>query len=289
MVQETIIPRAVLKLKFLIPILAITLLLKSHGQDLLTTIDFNDAAGTHAARATATNNFFSNALDMPGFVTKESGQAVWAYDSTANSDPDLNDQFKIRTFTSPLTEAAYSSVTLQFKVDFNLINTTTKSAKLGFGLTNGATKVAETRIAHAVNGHARPESIINDSGVASFNPSDNGATNWGLSTGGNGLTITTKIDFENDQIILSYNNGNNSDGEIIFATEAYTGTSIDGLRFSVAGNDLFADGDGAFFSVDQLTISGTPVHEPAQSACIVLILSMGAVFLRRGKAWIHFR
>jgi hypothetical protein len=257
------------------------LILKASAQDLLTTIDFNDAMGSHAVNANATNGFFSNTLESTGFVTNGSGQAVWAYDATANGDPDLNDQFKIRTFTTPITEAAFSSVTFQFKIDFNLIDTVTRSAKLGFGFTSGSTKVAEARIAQIINGQARPEYIVDDSSVANFNPSVNGATNWGLTTDGNGVIIKTTVDFENDQVIMSYNNANNSDGDIVFATAAYTGSVVDGLRFSVAGNDLFTDGDGAFFAVDYLTISGVAVPEPSRIAYCMAVLSFGAVLLRR--------
>ena len=113
----------------------------------------------------------------------------------------------------------------------------------------------------------------------------NSLTNWGINTNNNGITMTATLDFQNDTATFSYNNANNSDGDVTIFTGSYTGSSINKLRITAVGNDLFTDGDGAYLSVDDLTISAVAVPEPSQVALAIAILSFGAVILRRkGRA-----
>lgn len=251
----------------------------------LTTINFNDVVGTDARSAFATNSFFTNAPSDLGYDTNGLGQAVWQYDAAIEADGGgTDDQFKVRRFTTALTESNYDSVTLEYEVAYNLIDTTTKSAKLGFGLMNGTSKTAELSIAHQTNLQARFQYTENDNpsetiSLNTLSGTEGTAANWGLS---GSITMTAEVDFANDLITFSFVNDNDaSNGSIVAATAAYTGTSIDGLRYSATGGDLFTSGDGAFFAVDNLTISGVAVPEPSSYALIAGLLALTAVMVRR--------
>jgi hypothetical protein len=146
-----------------------------------------------------------------------------------------------------------------------------------------AVKVAEMRVAQTTNGQVRPEYIFDDASSVSYNPSSNSATNWGINTNDNGIIMTATLDFQNDTATFSYNNANNSDGDVTIFTDSYTGSSVNKLRITASGNDLFTNGDGAYISVDDLTISGVAVPEPSQIALTMAFLSFAVVVLRRTR------
>lgn len=263
----------IIKTTLILPILCFASV--SQAQ-VIASLDFNDSPAVGVGEAADSQAFLNTADTVTGGInySTDGTHAVWDNDATANS-------FKVRNFSTDITDAAYNSVTLEYVVSFSGTDTASKGLKAGFGLMNGTEKVAEVDMTQVTNVQFRPQYIVNNGGNTAYNPSSVGNTNFGLTV--SSITVTVTVDFANDTINMWYNNADNSDGLVNFVQDvAYTGTTLTGLRVvGVVPGGTFGAGD--FVKFDSVTLSGVAVPEPSTIALIAGMAALGFVVYRRRK------